>query len=112
MKGKIIAVIVTVLAIGGCLAGALYYLEKQDEFYYTKIDNSRTRELSSDEDMKFEYTLDCYNKDGKKRELEFKTSRKLKEGAFLSLEVRSFGVHKWQEVNYNDLPPKVQEKIK
>lgn len=88
MKGKIIAVIVTVLAIGGCLAGALYYLEKQDEFYYTKIDNSRTREL------------------------EFKTSRKLKEGAFLSLEVRSFGVHKWQEVNYSDMPSKVQEKIK
>lgn len=88
VKGKIIAVIVTVLAIGGCLAGALYYLEKQDEFYYTKIDNSRTREL------------------------EFKTSRKLKEGAFLSLEVRSFGVHKWQEVNYSDMPSKVQEKIK
>lgn len=88
MKGKIIAVIVTVLAIGGGLAGALYYLEKQDEFYYTKIDNSRTREL------------------------EFKTSRKLKEGAFLSLEVRSFGVHKWQEVNYSDMPSKVQEKIK
>lgn len=112
MKGKIIAVIVIMLAIGGCLVGALYYMENQDAFYYTKVDNNRIQELPSDEDMKYEYTLDCYGKSGNKRELKFKTSRKLKEGAFLSLEVRSFGVHKWQEIQYNDIPQKVKEKIK
>lgn len=112
MKRKIFAVIVTVLAIGGCIVGGLYYMENYDELFYTKIDNSRIRELSPNEDMKFEYTLDCYNKNGRKRQLKFKTSRELKEGAYISLEVRFSGVHKWEEVKYNDLPQKVQEKIK
>lgn len=62
--------------------------------------------------MKYEYTLDSYNKNGKKRSLDFKTSRLLKEGAYISLEVKSIGVHKWEEVKYNDLPQKVQDKLK
>lgn len=111
MKGKIVIVIATV-SIAACLAGGLVYLENLNAHFYTKIDNSRIQELSWEEDMKYEYTLDCYNKNGKKRELKFKTSRQLREGAYLLLEVRSLGVHKWEEVNYNDLPPKVQEKIK
>jgi len=43
--------------------------------------------------------------------LSFKTSRQLKEGAYLRLQVRSFGVHAWEEVSYDDLPEKVQNKI-
>ena len=58
--------------------------------------------------MKYQYTLDCYNENGKKRELKFKTSRELKEDAFLKLEVKTFGVHSWEEVQYNELPEKVQ----
>lgn len=111
MKGKKIAVVVTVLILVGCLGAGLYQLENYDEFYYAKIDNSKIEELSSSEDMKYEYTLDSYNKNGKKRELTFKTSRELREGAYISLEVRSAGVHKWEEVKYDDLPQKVQEKI-
>lgn len=61
--------------------------------------------------MKYQYTLDCYDQNGNKRELNFKTFRELREGAYISLEVRSLGVHKWEEVQYNDLPQKVQEKI-
>lgn len=44
----------------------------------------------------------------KKRELKFKTSRELKEDAFLKLEVKTFGVYSWEEVQYNELPEKVQ----
>lgn len=112
MKGKIFAVIATVLVLGVCLVGGLYYMENYDEFFFTKIDNSKIRELSSNDNMKYEYTLDCYNKNGRKRELKFKNSRELKEGAYLSLEVRFSGVHKWEEVKYSELPQKVQEKIK
>ena len=32
----------------------------------------------------------------------------LKEDAFLKLEVKTFGVHSWEEVQYNELPEKVQ----
>lgn len=112
MKGKIFIVIAAVLVLGACLVGGFYYLENYDELFYAKIDNSRIRELPSNEDMKYEYTLDCYNENGKKRELSFKTSRELREGAYISLEVRSLGVHKWKEITYNDLPLKVQERIK
>lgn len=108
----VIAVIAAVSVAGVCLVGGLHFLENYDEVFYTRIDNSKIRELSSDTDMKYEYTLDCFNKDGKKRSLTFKTYRKLREGAYISLEVRSLGVHKWEEVKYNDLSQKVQEKIK
>lgn len=112
MNRKIFTVIAIVLVLGVCFVGGLTYLESYDEYYYAKIDNSRIQELSSSEDMKFKYTLDCYNKNGKKRELNFKTSRMLKEDAYISLEVRSAGVHKWEEVQYNDMPQKVQKKFK
>ena len=39
---------------------------------------------------------------------EFKTSRELKEDAFLKLEVKTLGVHSWEEVQYDELPKKVQ----
>ena len=58
--------------------------------------------------MKYEYTLDCYNENGKKKELKFKTSRELREDAYLLLEVRVLGVHTWKEVQYSELPEKVQ----
>lgn len=111
MKGKIFAVAVTVLILVCCFVGGLNYLENYEEVYYSKIDNSRMKEISSSDNMKYEYTLECYNRNGKKRKLKFKTSRELKEDAYIALEVRCLGVHKWEEVQYNDLSPKVQEKI-
>lgn len=112
MKGKIFAVIAIVLIIGGCLVGGLNHLENYDEFFYAKVDNSKKKALPSNEDMNYEYTLECYNENGKKRELKFKTFEELEEGAYISLEVRISGVHKYEEVEYGDLPKKVQENIK
>lgn len=111
MKGKKIAVVIVILIVAGCLGAGLYQLENYDEFYYAKIDNSKIQELPSGEDMKYEYTLDGYNKKGNKRELKFKTSRELREGAYILLEVKIAGVHKWEEMKYDDLPQKVKEKI-
>lgn len=111
MKGKAFAVVAFVIILIVCLGGGLYYLQNYNKVYYTKIDNSKIKELSSSDDMKYEYKLDCYNENGTKRKLSFKTSRELREGAYLSLEVRSFGVHKWEEVEFKDLPKKAQEKI-
>lgn len=58
--------------------------------------------------MKYEYTLDSYNKNGKKKQIKFKTNRELREEAYLMLEVTSMGVHSWKEVQYNELPEKVK----
>ncbi len=112
MSGKKIGICITVLIMVCCAAVGLHYLQNYESYYYTKIDNSKVKELSDDSDMKYEYSLDCYSEKGKKKHLKFKTSRELREGAYLSLEVRSFGVHKWEEVEFNSLPGEVQEKLK
>lgn len=111
-KGKAIGICVIALLAVCCAAVGVYHLQNYDSCYYTQIDNSKMEELPVGSDMKCEYTLDCYSSKGKKRQLTFKTSRELREDAYLSLEVRSFGVHKWAEVEYNDMPSEVQEKLK
>ena len=69
------------------------------------------KELSTGREMKYEYTLDCYNESGRKREITFKTVRVLRDRAYLALEMRAFGLTSWEEVAYSELPEEVQEKI-
>lgn len=107
LKEKLPMIIAVVVAIAICVA-TLYFFENYESVYYTQIDNTKIEKLSSTDDMKYEYTLDCYNENGKKKELKFKTSRELREDAYLMLEVRTFGVHAWKEVQYNELPEKVK----
>lgn len=102
LKEKIPMIIAVVVAIAICVA-ILYFFENYEATYYTQIEK-----LSSTDDMKYKYTLECYNEKGKKKELKFKTSRELKEEAFLKLEVKTLGVHSWEEVQYDELPKKVQ----
>lgn len=110
IKEKIPMIIAFIVAIAIC-GIALYFLESYETVYYTQIDNTKIQSVSATDDMKYEYTLDCYNENGKKKEIKFKTSRELKETAFLMLEVRTMGVHSWKEVQYNELPEKVKEKF-
>lgn len=61
--------------------------------------------------MKYEYKLICYNENGRKKEIKFKTVRELRNGAYLKLTANAItGVNKWEEVQYDELPNKVQEK--
>lgn len=105
--GKILmAIFILALFI---LAGlGLYYVDTYEDNYYTKVDNTKVKELL--EEKKYEYSLISYNKNGRKKTLHFKTSRKLKEGAYLKLTVRSSGVHKWEEVTLEDIPSKASKK--
>lgn len=100
----IIAVIVAIVILGV----AVYFMENYNEFYYSKIDNTKIKSISSSDEMKYEYTLDCYNEKGKKKEIKFKTSRELKQDAYIKLEVLITGVHSWAEVQYDELPDKVK----
>lgn len=109
IKDKIpmfIAVIVAIVFLGV----AIYFIEFSESVYYTQVDNSKVTGISATDNMKYEYTLKSYNKNGKEKELKFKTSRELKERAFLKLEVKIFGVHAWEEVSLDELPNKVKEK--
>jgi len=111
IREKILMIIVAIVAIVICGVG-IYLLENYESVYYTQIDNTKIEKINSTDDMKYEYTLKSYNADGKEKEIKFKTSRELREKAYLKLEVRTFGVHSWEEVQEGELPSRVYEKIK
>ena len=109
IKGKIFAAIgiVVVIAVFFIIFWLLFY---QESTYYTKIDNTKVEQLDSG-DMRYEYTLDAYNEKGNSKEVIFKTSRELKDDAYLKLDVMlTRGVKSWEEVQFSELPDKVQEK--
>ena len=62
IKGKIFAGIGIVLVIAGFFV-IFWLLFYQESTYYTKIDNTKVEQLSSG-DMRYEYTLNAYNKNG------------------------------------------------
>ena len=96
--------IVIVLAVG-----AYYFLVVHKDQYYTQIDNTKIEELSGSDDMKYQYTLTAYSKNGKEKEIQFKTSRELREGAYLELDVMQMrGVVNWREIEQNNLPDDVK----
>lgn len=104
---------VTLGFIGFLLVFAtMYYLFVfQSQDYYMRVDNTQVRQLSSTDNMKYEYQLIAYDKKGKPKKINFKTSKILKDGAYLQLEIMiTRGVKNWWEVQFDDLPPKVQEK--
>lgn len=85
LKEKTPMIIAVVVAIAICGVEILYFFENYESAYFTQIDNTKIEKLSSTDDMKYKHTLECYNEKGKKKELKFKTSRELKEDAFLKL---------------------------
>ncbi len=109
IKEKLPIIFGVLLFITLCVVG-YYYLFIGITIYYTQIDNTKIHEITGS-DMKYEYEIDCYNESGKKKTIKFKTSRELREDAFLKIEHMAVtGVHSWEEVEYDDLPTKVQEK--
>ncbi len=102
-------IIIAVIIVIALLVGAYYFLVIHKDQYYTQIDNTKIQELSGSDDMKYEYTLTAYNKNGKEKEVKFKTSRELREGAYLELDVMQMrGVINWREVQQNELPDDVK----
>lgn len=101
----IIGVLVLIL-----LCGIAYYLlVEESSFYYTQVDNTKVEFLSSSRNMQYQYTLTSYTEFGVTKEIKFKTTRKLREGAFLKMKVMiTRGVTSWQEVSYQELPNKIK----
>ena len=60
LKEKIPMIIAVVVAIAICVA-ILYFFENYESAYFTQIDNTKIEKLSSTDDMKYKYTLECYN---------------------------------------------------
>lgn len=111
IKEKMPIMITAIIALVIC-GLACYFFENYQSVYYTQVDNAKVERISASDDMKYEYTLDCYNEKGKKKNLKFKTSRELREGAYLALEIKTLGVHSWKEVQEDELPEKVREQYR
>ena len=102
-------IIIAVIIVVALIVGAYYFLVIHKDLYYTQIDNTKIQEESGSDDMKYQYTLTAYNKNGKEKEVQFKTSRELREGAYLELDVMQMrGVVNWREVQVDDLPEDVK----
>lgn len=111
IKEKTLELFGIIVFIAICFV-VIYVLFYQSTDYYVKVDNTKLKALS-EEDMKFEYTLDGYNNKGRSKSLTIKTSRKLKEGAYLKLEVMYVrGVINWEEVTFKQIPTKAQTKLR
>ena len=50
-------IIIAVIIVIALMAGAYYFLVIHKELYYTKIDNTKIEQLSTTDDMKYQYTL-------------------------------------------------------
>ena len=104
-----IPIIIAVIIVIALMIGAFYFLCINKTVYYTQIDNTKIEELPGNDDMKYQYTLMAYNKNGKEKEIQFKTTRELREDAYLELEVMSIrGVINWKEVQEEELPDDVK----
>lgn len=110
MKSKLFIIIgvIIIFVLGVCF---IYHWENFEDIYYSKVNNTNVKELTSG-DMKYEYTLNCYDKDGKEKEFSFKTYKILRSEAYLKLTIKSLGVHSWEEINESELPDNVLEKLK
>lgn len=75
---------------------------------YTRIDNAAMMH----KDGEYEYTLEAYDESGGAREETFKASKKLREDAFLKLEVMPIrGVVSWEEVQLDEIPQPARDKL-
>ena len=102
-------IIIAVIIVIALIVGAYYFLVLHKDQYYTQIDNTKLEEVSGSDDMRYQYTLTAYNKNGKEKEVQFKTSRELREGAYLELDVMQMrGVVNWREVQQDELPDDVK----
>ena len=107
-----IPMIIAVIIVIALIIGAYYFLVVHKEQYYTQIDNTKIEEISGTDDMKYQYTLTAYKKNGKSKEVQFKTSRELREGAYLELDVMQMrGVVNWREVQQDELPKDVKTEM-
>lgn len=108
---KIPMIIAAVIVIA-LVAGAYYFLFVHKDLYYIQIDNSKIEQVSTTDDMKYQYTITGYNEAGNEKEIKFKTTRELREDAYLELEVMlTRGVISWKEVQVEELPDNVKAEL-
>ena len=65
LKDKILFIILVIL-VSLIFGFTYYFLGIKENYFYTKVDNDKIEQILSNDDMKYMYTLDCYNEKGRK----------------------------------------------
>lgn len=101
IKESLPVIIIVGMFLAVC-ALAFYLLLVRSVDYFVQIDNTNVKELSVNE---YQYELTAFDEHGKMRDIKFTAYKKLREGAYLKLQVMAVrGVVSWEEVQYDDLP--------
>ena len=121
-RGKIAAVVVSVTVIA-LLAGFAVYAMNHNLLvhgtYYTRVDNAHVDENESaggvinfEGSEPYVYKLPAFDVSGTQFEVQFGSSRVLRDGAYLKLEIEPLrGVVSWEEVEPGELPAPVAGKL-
>lgn len=115
-KGKILLTVIggtalfLVVALG--TMGRLFQATGENAVsWYSRIDNGLVEPITPHGGMSYRYSLTAYGADGGSKALDLDTSRVLKDGAFIRIEVAPIrGVISWEEMQYDQLPAAVQGK--
>ena len=109
-KKKTIIIGVGVAVIALVFMTVAFLTTQTNTNYYTQIDNRWVTEIAPHGAMNYKYTLSAYDEKGAEKDRSFETSKILTDDAYLCLKVAPLrGVVTWAEVQYEELPPAVQE---
>lgn len=100
-----VAVVLLFISAGVLLGPMVQRFGLYEGSYYTRVDNERIASSDSNDDLDYEYSLYAYARDGSRIEVRFGTSRILRDGAYLQLELLPLrGVVSWSEVDLQTVP--------
>ena len=104
------AALLVVVAACGALGLVYQTTANNSTDYYSRIDNSLVKEITPHGGMNYRYHLQVYTETGERSEMDFDTSRVLKDQAFIRIESAPLrGVLGWEELQFDELPEAVQK---
>lgn len=110
---KLLFVSIPILAVLVAFGVAYHFVFDTDTaaHWYVQVDNARVQPHEQDAD-EYEYSLDAYDENGGEHDVEFKTTRQLRDGAYLELKTMPLrGVISWAEVQPDDMPDPAREAL-
>lgn len=112
MESTKLLIVILIVALIILIAGAAVGFGWGGRVWYTQVDNDCVHKVAASDELVYEYSLLCYDRDGSSRELSFKTARVLREDAWLMLNAQPIrGVTAWQEVLPEEIPDPAAEKL-
>lgn len=107
------AIVLAILVLFLIMGTIFQFTTNHTQDYFLQVDNTKVSEITPHGGMSYRYTIQAFRADGSGQQIDFDTSRVLREEAFVRLEVAPVrGIISWSEVDYEELPAAVQGKYK